>query len=257
MGIKQSVCLPAYKTDLERGGLFKTIRTMGFAAVEIWARDEDFDQICDLADANGLVLCSMMGHGSIPEGLNNPDNHNRIEDELKESIDIAAARKVPGLICFSGNRREGLPSDESIDICAEGLARITPYAEEKGINLNVELLNSKIDHPGYECDNTAWGLELVKKSGSPRVKLLYDIYHMQIMEGDLIRTIGEAIGSIGHFHTAGNPGRYEMDDNQELNYRGICGAISNTGYTGFVGHEFFPKGDILVGLEQAFAICDV
>jgi hydroxypyruvate isomerase len=257
MGIKQSVCLPAYKTDLERGELFKTIQTMGFAAVEIWARDEDFDQICDLANANGLVLCSMMGHGSIPEGLNNPDNHNRIEDELRESIDIAAARRVPGLICFSGNRREGLPPDESIDICAEGLARITPYAEEKGINLNVELLNSKIDHPGYECDNTAWGLELVKKSGSPRVKLLYDIYHMQIMEGDLIRTIGEAIGSIGHFHTAGNPGRYEMDDSQELNYRGICGAISNTDYTGFVGHEFFPKGDILAGLEQAFAICDV
>jgi hydroxypyruvate isomerase len=125
------------------------------------------------------------------------------------------------------------------------------------INLNLELLNSKIDHYDYECDNTAWGVGVVKKTGSNRVKLLYDIYHMQIMEGDLIRTISGAIDHIGHFHTAGNPGRHEMDDTQELNYRGICRAISELEYDGYVGHEFFPRGDPLTGLSHAYELCNV
>lgn len=257
MGIKQSVCLPAYKTDISRAEFFKTIKEIGYAAVEIWGRDDSFDEICDLAAKNGLVVCSMGGHGSIAEGFNNRDHHARIAEELSESIDVAAARGIPGVICMAGNRREGVPPDESMDICVEGFAKIAPYAEEKGVNLNLELLNSKVDHPGYECDNTAWGLELVRKCSSPRVKLLYDIYHMQIMEGDLIRTITGAIDHIGHFHTAGNPGRHEMDDTQELNYRGICSAISSLDYDLYVGHEFFPLGDVVEGLRQAYQICNV
>ncbi|MEI8197989.1 MAG: TIM barrel protein, partial [Phycisphaerae bacterium] len=140
--------------------------------------------------------------------------------------------------------------------CAKGLKRIAPYAQEKGVNLNVELLNSKVDHFNYQADRTTWGMALCEMVNSPRVKLLFDIYHMQIMEGDVIRSIRKAIKHIGHFHTAGNPGRNDMDDLQELNYRGICKAIADTGYDLYVGHEFKPKADLLPAIRQAFTICD-
>jgi hydroxypyruvate isomerase len=139
---------------------------------------------------------------------------------------------------------------------ADGLRRVAPYAEECGINLNLELLNSKIDHPGYQCDHTAWGVAVCERVGSPRVKLLYDIYHMQIMEGDIIRTIRENIKWIGHFHTAGVPGRNDLDDTQDLNYRGICSAIASTAYDLYLGHEYKPKGESLPSIQQAFAVCD-
>ena len=129
-------------------------------------------------------------------------------------------------------------------------------AEKAGVNLNVELLNSKVDHAGYQCDRTSWGVAMCRKAASPRVKLLYDIYHMQIMEGDVIRTIRENIQWIGHFHTAGNPERRDLDDSQELNYRGICRAIAGTGFDGFVAHEFTPRGDPIEALREAFQTCD-
>jgi hydroxypyruvate isomerase len=198
----------------------------------------------------------MIGHGALPDGLNKYENHDRIEAELKESIDVAAECDVPGLICFSGNRNDGQSDYEGMIACARGLRRIAPYAEEKGVNLNVELLNSKVNHPGYQCDHTDWGLALCEMVDSPRVKLLYDIYHMQIMEGDIIRNISKGIDRIGHFHTAGNPGRNDMDDTQEMNYRGICKAIADTGYDLYVGHEFSPKGDPVDALKETFEICD-
>jgi hydroxypyruvate isomerase len=133
---------------------------------------------------------------------------------------------------------------------------VAPYAEQKGVNLNLELLNSKVDHPGYQCDHTAWGVAVCERVNSPRVKLLYDIYHMQIMEGDVIRTIRDNIKWIGHFHTAGNPGRNDLNDTQELNYAGICRAIAATGYGLYVGHEFRPKGDPIAALHETFAICN-
>ena len=139
----------------------------------------------------------------------------------------------------------------------DGLARIAPYAEEKGVNLNMELLNSKIDHPGNQCDHTAFGAAVCERVNSPRVKLLFDIYHMQIMEGDVIRNLRANIKWIGHFHTAGVPGRNDLDDTQELNYRGICRAIAATGYDLYVGHEYRAKGDVVESLAAAFAICDV
>jgi hydroxypyruvate isomerase len=129
-------------------------------------------------------------------------------------------------------------------------------AEQKKVNLNLELLNSKVNHPGYQCDKTAWGAEVVRRVGSPNVKLLYDIYHMQIMEGDIIRTIRQNIKAIGHFHTAGNPDRRDMDDTQEMNYKGICKAIAQAGYEFYVGHEFNPKGDPIEALRAAFVQCD-
>ena len=134
-------------------------------------------------------------------------------------------------------------------------ARVAPLAEAAGATLNVELLNSKVDHPGYQCDHTAWGMALCERVGSPKVKLLYDIYHMQVMEGDVMRTIRDNIRWIGHFHTAGNPGRHDLDESQELSYTAICRAIRETGYHGYVSHEFFPRGEPLQALDHAFRIC--
>ncbi|MBI2952377.1 TIM barrel protein [bacterium] len=236
--------------------LFKTAAEIGYAAVELWGRGEDFEEIMALAKRHRLAVASMSGHASLPDGLNKRSNHDRIEGELRASIDIAVRHGIPGLICFSGNRQPYQSEVEAVEAVADGLKRVAPYAEQKGVNLNLELLNSKVDHPGYQCDHTAWGAAVCERAGSPRVKLLYDIYHMQIMEGDVIRTIRENIRWIGHFHTAGNPGRRDMDDTQELNYAGICRAIAATGYDLYVGHEFRPKGDPIESLKQTFAACN-
>ncbi len=259
MPIKQSLCIPCYKPDdLDLNAFCRQVADMGFAAVEIWFRDQSFGRLADAASNAGLKIASIAGHASLTDGLNKASNHDRIESELLESIDLAAEYDIPGLICFSGNRNEGQSDEEGRAVCVEGLRRVTGHAEKKGVNLNMELLNSKIDHPGYQCDSSLWGVELCRDVGSPRMKLLYDIYHMQIMEGDIIRTITENIGFIGHFHTAGNPGRHEFDDTQELNYRGICHAISGTGYDLYLGHEFTPAAlDWENALRDAHRICNV
>ena len=163
--------------------------------------------------------------------------------------------RIPALIVFSGNRN-GLPDAAGIEHTAEGLQRVAKAAEQAGVTLVLELLNTKVDHPDYQCDHTAWGVDVCKLVNSPRVKLLYDIYHMQIMEGDVIRTIRDNIAHIGHFHTAGNPGRNELDENQELYYPAICRAIAATDYDGYVGQEFTPKGDPVAALEQAYKACE-
>ena len=257
MRIKQSVCYPIFKSAQVRlDDVFREAKGIGYAAVEMWSREDDFEEVLELARKHGLVVASMCGHNSLPDGLNKRSNHERIEHELKESIDIAKRAGIPGVICFSGNRQPWQSEIEAIEAVADGLKRIAPYAEKQGVNVNMELLNSKVDHPGYQCDHTAWGVAVCERVNSPRVKLLYDIYHMQIMEGDVIRTIRENIRWIGHFHTAGNPGRNDMDDTQELNYAGICAAIAQTGYDLYVGHEFMPKGEPFEALRRAFALCD-
>ena len=259
MRIKQSLCYPIFKPkDMSLDDLFKIGAEIGYAAVEFWNREneEDYEEVIETAKKHGLAVASMSGHHSLPDGLNKRSNHDRIEAELRESIDIAAQHGIPGLICFSGNRQPFQTELEAIEAVADGFKRIAPYAEEKGVNLNMELLNSKVNHPGYQCDHTAWGVAVCERVNSPRVKLLYDIYHMQIMEGDIIRTIRDNIQWIGHFHTAGNPGRNDMDDTQELNYAGICRAIAATGYDLYVGHEFRPKGDLIEAMRQTFALCD-
>ncbi|MEM7030203.1 MAG: TIM barrel protein [Chloroflexota bacterium] len=257
MRIKQSICYQLFKPDdMSLDALFETTAEIGYAAVELWMRGDDFEEVVKTAHKNNLVVASMIGHHSLPDGLNKPSNHARIEAELKESIDIAADNNMPGLICFSGNRIPYQTEPEAIEAVADGLKRVAGYAEDKGINLNLELLNSKVNHPGYLCDHTTWGAAVCEKVNSPRVKLLYDIYHMQIMEGDIIRTIHDYIDWIGHFHTAGNPGRNEIDDSQEMNYVGICKAIAETDYDLYLGHELMPKGDKLEALQQSFTICD-
>jgi len=257
MKLKQSVCLPMMiPADFSLGGTLKAIKAMGFAAVEIWKRQDNFPELVALAQNNDLVVATMVGHDSIAAGFNDPAEHERIEAELAVSIDLAERCHIPGLICFSGNRREGQSDEDAKSATVQGLRRIAPYAERKGINLNLELLNSKVDHAGYQADHTAWGVAVCQQVNSPQVKLLYDIYHMQIMEGDVIRTIQASIQWIGHFHTAGVPGRHDIDETQELNYGAVCRAITEIPYRFYVGHEFMPKGDVMQALQCAFNLCN-
>jgi hydroxypyruvate isomerase len=265
MPVNQSVVVPMTKPEhIPVAEFMQELKKIGYPAVELWSRGPDFGEFVEAAGKNGLRIVSMVGHehasstaGSHAEAFSRAANHDRIEAELEESIDIAVKNKIPGIIVLSGHRNPGESDLEALQVCAKGLRRIAPYAEEKGINLNMELLNSKIDHPLYLCDRTDWAVALCELVNSPRVKILYDIYHMQIMEGDIIRNLRKAIRWIGHFHTAGNPGRRDLDDQQELNYRGICHAISAIGYDLYLGHEFRPKGDAFKALSAAFKICDV
>lgn len=217
-----------------------------FAPPEYWQAVQD----------RGLTLTAINGHGSLTEGLNRRENHAGIEREILTNLDHAARRGIANLICFSGNRYGGVDDDTGAAITAEGLARVAGAAEDAGVTLVLELLNSKVNHPGYQCDHTAWGVRVCEAVNSPRVRLLYDIYHMQIMEGDIIRTIQRHHAWFGHYHTAGNPGRHDLDDAQELQYPAIMRAVAATGYTGFVGQEFLPKGEPVAALRHAFALCD-
>jgi hydroxypyruvate isomerase len=205
----------------------------------------------------GLTVTMASGSGSsIRDGFNRTENHDRIEKQTRELIDLAAKEGVPNIILLTGERR-GMSDQQGLDNCVVFLNKIKAQAEDKGVTLCTELLNSKVNHPDYMCDRTAWGVEMCKRVNSPRVKLLYDIYHMQIMEGDIIRTIRDNFQYIGHFHTAGNPGRHEMDDTQEMNYRGIARAIADLGFTGYVAHEYTPVRDPLKSLEETLALFEV
>ena len=202
------------------------------------------------------AMCNGPSGWGIPKGFNRVENHDKLVADYEQFIPIVADAGLPNLICFSGNR-EGLDDQKGIENCVTGLKRLMRLAEEKKVTLVMELLNSKRNHKDYQADHTAWGAEVCKRVGSERLKLLYDIYHMQIMEGDVIATIKENIQYITHFHTGGVPGRNEIDDTQELNYTAICRAIADSGYKGFVGQEFIPKRDPLTSLRQAIQICDV
>lgn len=258
MPLQQSFCYPCFQEEgvpLEK--LFAEAKAYGYAATEFWFRGPEHDEVIAKAKAAGLAIASLCGHESLEDGMNKPENHDRIEAEIHASLEYATQHGISGLICFSGNRNKGQSDAEGMEVCAQILKKVAPAAEKAGVNLNVELLNSKVDHPGYQCDHTAWGVELCKRVGSPNVKLLYDIYHLQIMEGDLIRTLTESIDYIGHFHTAGNPARRDLDDQQEIYYPAVCRAINATGYNLYLGHEFSPRGDKIEGLKAAFRQCQV
>ncbi|MDX2178690.1 MAG: TIM barrel protein [Bryobacteraceae bacterium] len=206
----------------------------------------------------GIVPTIVAGAMSLTGGCNRVEDHPEVEKKMHTLIDQTAAAGGVSVIALSGNRR-GMSDEEGQDNCVTFLNKVKAHAEDKGITICMELLNSKVNHPDYQCDRTKWGVEMCKRVNSPRVKLLYDIYHMQIMEGDIIRTIRENISYFGHFHTAGNPGRNEFDlDTQELNYRGICKAIVDLGYQGYISHEYGPKhGEPLKVLDEMLTICDV
>jgi hydroxypyruvate isomerase len=225
---------------------------MGLTAIDLleepeWAIARDHGLICSMGYAGG---------GSIRDGLNVKANHDAIVRNFEQTIPRAAAAKLPNVITFFGNRR-GMGDEEAIANCITGLNRIKKVAEDQGVTVCVELLNSKVNHPDYHGDHTAFGVAVVKAVNSPRVKLLYDIYHMQIMEGDVIHTIRDEQQYIGHYHTGGVPGRHELDDTQELNWSAVARAIVDTGFKGYFAHEFVPTRDPLTSLREAVALCDV
>jgi hydroxypyruvate isomerase len=209
-----------------------------------------------LAKKYGLTPAMTQGDAKIPVGWNHKENHEALEKQLRVLIAQAADAKLPNVITFSGNRK-GMSDDEGKANCIDGLRRVVKFAEDSGVTICMELLNSKINHKDYQADHTAWGVDVVKGVDSPRLKLLYDIYHMQIMEGDVIHTIRDNIQYIGHFHTGGVPGRHELDDTQELQWRTIAKAIADLNYTGFFAHEFVPTKDPLTSLKQAVELCTV
>jgi hydroxypyruvate isomerase len=249
--IKQSLAWWCFNREgIKADRFFAEAKRIGYTAVELLPRD-----LWNAALATGLVIATHGGHASLTDGLNRRENHDHIVEEIYRNLELAVQYQIPNLIVFSGNRR-GLSDAEGAANTIEGLRRVAPAAEAKGVTLVLELLNSKVDHNDYQCDHTAWGVGVMKAVASPRVKLLYDIYHMQIMEGDIIRTIRANIDQIGHIHTAGNPGRKDMDNTQELNYQPIFRAIQESGYIGYVGHEFIPKGDVYAAIQSAYQLCD-
>jgi len=201
-------------------------------------------------------MCWGAGKG-ITDGWNDPKLHDELVRDYAEKIPLIAEAGFTNLICFSGNRH-GMDDLVGLQNCVEGLSRIMPVAEKYGVVIQMELLNSKVDHKDYMCDHTLWGVELCRRLGTEHFKLLYDIYHMQIMEGDVIRTIQQYHPYFGHYHTGGNPGRHEIDETQELNYPAIMRAIADTGFTGHVAQEFIPTWeDKIAALKQGVGICDI
>jgi hydroxypyruvate isomerase len=196
--------------------------------------------------------------GTIPDALNRQENHGRLEKSLRAALDESAANGVPNIITFSGNRR-GMPDAEGADNCVAFLNKLKAQAEDKGVTICMEYLNSKVNHKDYMFDHIAWGVDVVKRVNSPRVKMLFDIYHAQIMDGDIVRNIRDYFQWIGHFHTGGNPGRHEIDRTQELNYPFVMEAIADLGFTGFVSHEYTPSPghDPIETLDKAIQLCDV
>ena len=248
--LKQSVSRWCYgKIPLD--DLCQAAKTIGFRSIEL------LDEADWKVPARHGLSCAMAnGFGTISVGFNRPDHHDKLVADAERMIPRAAAAGVPNIVCFSGNRA-GLSDGEGVANCIAGFKRITPTAERHGVTLCLELLNSKVDHADYQADHTAWGVEVIKGVGSPRLRLLYDIYHMQIMEGDVIATIRANAPHIAHFHTGGVPGRHEIDDTQELNYRRVMHAIADLGFRGYVGQEFVPARDPLTSMRQSFEICDV
>jgi len=249
--LKQSVSRWCYG-KIPMPDFCKAVAAMGLTAIDLleekdWAIVRDHGLICSMAYAGG---------GTIPDALNVKANHDAIVKNFEQTIPRAAAQKIPNVITFFGNRR-GMPDAEAIANCIDGLNRVKKIAEENNVTICVELLNSKVDHKDYQGDHTAFGVEVVKAVASPRVKLLYDAYHMQIMEGDLIRTLRANREYIAHVHTGGVPGRHELDDTQEVTWKAVAAALVDMGFQGYMAHEFVPTRDPLTSLRDAVALCDV
>ncbi len=250
-GVQHSVCKWCYR-NIPLAELAEAAKEMGIASVEL-LNPEDWPVVQRL----GLTCAMANGTTTIPKGFNRLEHHEAYVPSMIERIRQCAEAGLPNVIVFSGNRA-GMPDEQGLENCAIGLKRIVGEAEKRGVTVCMELLNSKVNHKDYMCDRTPWGVELCRRVGSERFKLLYDIYHMQIMEGDVIRTIQENHACIGHYHTGGNPGRHEIDETQELYYPAIMRAIKATGFTGFVAQEFIPaRKPPLDSLKAAVKICSV
>lgn len=250
--IHHSVCRWCFG-ELPLEALCKALAAMGVKALDLvgendWAILQKYGITCSMV--NGAEL-------NLVDGFNAPKFHDDLVSRYEALIPKAAAAGYKNIICFSGNRR-GMSDGEGLANCATGIKRLLPSLEKHNMVLHMELLNSRVDHKDYQCDHTEWGVALCKEIGSERFKLLYDIYHMQIMEGDLIRTIRKHHAYLGHYHTAGNPGRNELDENQEIYYPAIMREIAKTGFKGYVAQEFIPKSKKpLESLKKAFVLCDI
>ena len=249
--LKQSACRWCYsKMDLD--DLCRNAAEIGLKSIELLDVAE-----LEVPERYGLTCAMVNGPSGITRGWNRTEDHDQLVASSKKLLEQIGDRGMPNMIVFSGNVQRGQSSEEGMDACARGLTKIMKTAEKHDVTVCMELLNSKVDHRGYQCDHTAWGVQLVEKVGHDRFKLLYDIYHMQIMEGDVIRTITDNKDYIRHYHTGGVPGRNEIDDTQELNYRTICQAIVEMGFSGYLAQEFIPKRDPMTSLAEAARICDV
>jgi hydroxypyruvate isomerase len=249
--LKQSVSRWCY-SKIPMPEFCKAVAGMGLPAIDLleeadWKVVRDYGLICSMGYAGG---------GSIRDGLNVKANHDAIVGNFERLIPRAKEMQVPNVITFFGNRK-GMSDEEATANCIEGLNRVKKIAEDNGVTICVELLNSKVDHKDYQGDRTKFGVDIVKAVASPRVKLLYDIYHMQIMEGDLIRTIRDNHEYLAHFHTGGVPGRHELDGTQEVTWSAVATAIADLKFDGYVAHEFVPTRDPLTSLREAVVLCDV
>jgi hydroxypyruvate isomerase len=247
--LRQSVCQWCFK-NWEKEEFCQNAQKLGLVGIDLVGPDW-FDAL----KKHNLIGTMTPSHG-ITKGLNRKENWDECLKKIRDAIDATAAAGYPNVICFSGNR-DGMSDDEGLKNCAEALKQVVGHAEQKKVTICMELLNSKRNHKDYMCDRTAWGVELCKAVGSERFKLLYDIYHMQIDEGDVIATIRQYKDYLGHYHTAGVPGRHEIDDSQELYYPAIMRAIADIGFKGIVAQEFTPTRGAYASLEQAVKICDV
>jgi len=253
--INQSVAPWCFEEHWDLETTCKIAKRLGCKSVELvgpehWPMLKEYGLVCAIANSHGFE-----------KGMNNPEYHDMCIEKMRESIDACAEFGFPSVITFTGFR-EDIPDDVGIENCVKGYKKVVGYAEKKRVNLCLEILNSRVDiemqgHPGYQGDHTDYCMEIIKQVGSPRMKLLFDIYHVQIMDGDIITRIRQYKDYIGHYHTAGNPGRGEIDDTQEINYKPIMEEIAKTGYTGYVGQEFIPRRDPLKSLKEAVALCDV
>ncbi len=252
MTIPQSVSWWCFeRDDIDELELIDTIKAIGYAAVEMLPEDK-----FHLAADHGLPIVAHSLHRPLEQGISHPKYWDDIQAQAEANLKLAQRWHIPNLIVFSGNR-DGLPDEQGAENAIKHLEVLARDAESAGITLILELLNSKLDHPDYQCDRSGWAVQVVSAVNSPRARILYDIYHMQVMEGDVIQTIRDKQQWFAHYHTAGVPGRKEIDDSQELNYRAICRAIAATGYSGYIGQEFLPSGDWKASLRSAFDICNV
>ena len=253
--INQSIAYWCFEKYWDIEQTCRIAKQLGCKSVELvepknWPTLQKYGLVCAIANSHGF-----------DKGMNNPDYHDMCLQKLRDSIDACSEYGFPNVITFTGFR-ENISDDMGIKNCVKGYKQIIGYAEKKNVNLCLEVLNSRVNiemkgHPGYQGDHTDYCMEIVRQVGSPRMKLLFDIYHVQIMDGDIIPRIRQYKDYIGHYHTAGNPGRCEIDNRQEINYRPIMEEIARTGYRGYVGQEFVPTGDPLKSLEQAVTLCDV
>jgi hydroxypyruvate isomerase len=249
--IKQAVCPGVFGRNMPLEERCRHAARLGVYGIDLIGPKD-----WPLLKKYGLIPTMSPGGGTINEGFNKVEFHARFEPQVHELIDQCAAAGVPNLIGLVGTRK-GQPIEKGLENCVTFVNKIKSHLEDKGVNFCIEYLNSKVNHPDYDFDHMKYGVELCKRVNSPRVKILYDMYHVQIMEGDIIRMMRDNFQYIGHFHTAGNPGRHEMDDTQEMNYKGIAKAIADLNFTGYVSHEYSPTRDPIQSLEETLRLFEV